>query len=67
VSGVTAANKVYDGTTVATLLGTPGLIGVVSNDNVSPLERRCHCVLRDPAVGFGKPVAVGDIRFLGPP
>ena len=65
VSGVTAANKVYDGTTVATLLGTPGLIGMVSNDDVSLWNGAVTASFADPAVGFGKPVAVGGYSLLG--
>jgi uncharacterized repeat protein (TIGR02543 family) len=35
ITGLTGANKVYDGTTTATLTGTPSLTGVVFSDDVS--------------------------------
>ena len=35
VTGINAANKTYDGTTVATLTGTPVLQGVIGADNVT--------------------------------
>ena len=35
ITGLTGANKVYDGTTTATLTGTPALSGVVFSDDVS--------------------------------
>ena len=65
VSGVTAANKVYDGTTGATLLGTPVLTGVVSNEDVSLSTGTVTASFADPAVGFGKPVAVNGYSLLG--
>jgi hypothetical protein len=35
ISGLSASNKIYDGTTAATLTGTPALVGIFSNDQVS--------------------------------
>ncbi len=65
VNGVTAANKVYDDTTAATLLGTPALIGVVSNEDVSLSTGTVTASFADPAVGFGKPVAVSEYSLVG--
>jgi mannan endo-1,4-beta-mannosidase len=65
VSGVTAANKVYDGTTAATLLGAPALVGVVSNEDVSLSTGTVTASFADPAVGFGKPVAVSGYLLVG--
>jgi hypothetical protein len=65
VSGVMAANKVYDGTAGATLLGTPVLTGVVGNEDVSLSTGSATASFVDPAVGFGKPVTVGGFSLLG--
>jgi len=65
VSGVRAANKVYDGTAGATLFGTPVLTGVVSNDDVSLSTGSVTASFVDPAVGFSKPVTVSGYSLLG--
>jgi hypothetical protein len=65
VTGVTAANKVYDGTTAATLLGAPALVGVVSNEDVSLWTDAVSASFADPAVGFAKPVTVSNYSLVG--
>jgi hypothetical protein len=58
VSGVTAVNKLYDGTTVATLSGTAVLVGTISGDDVSLVTSNETAAFADPGVGTGKPVTV---------
>jgi uncharacterized protein YqfB (UPF0267 family) len=66
VSGVTAANKVYDGTTAATLTGTAVLSGqVVSNDNVSLVTSNATAFFADANVGTNKPVTVTGYALTG--
>lgn len=65
VSGVTAANKAYDGTTNATLLGTPALVGVVSNEDVSLSTDAVAAFFADPDPAFGKPVTVIGYTLVG--
>jgi hypothetical protein len=65
VTAVLANNKVYDGTTGATLGGTPALSGLFSGDSVtlggSPLAS-----FANKAVGNNKPVTVSGNAVSGP-
>jgi O-glycosyl hydrolase len=66
VSGVTAADKVYDGTTAATLTGTAVLSGqVVSNDDVSLVTSNATAFFADANVGTNKPVTVTGYALTG--
>jgi len=66
VSGVTVADKVYDGTTVATLMGTAVLSGpVVSNDDVSLVTSNATAAFADANVGTNKPVTVTGYVLTG--
>src|SRR5260370_1076845 len=65
-SGVTANNKVYDGTTVATLnLGGATLVGVVSGDNVTLATASATGAFADAKVGAAKLVAVSGLSLSG--
>jgi hypothetical protein len=65
VSGVTANNKEYDGTTAVTLnTGTVALVGIVSGDTVS-LNTTAAGVFTDKAVGTGKTVTVSGLTIGG--
>ncbi|MFM8880474.1 MAG: YDG domain-containing protein, partial [Verrucomicrobiota bacterium] len=64
VSGLGVATKVYDGTTLATLTGTPVLVGVVGTDAVS-LGGLAVGVFADKAVGTGKTVTVSGYVLEG--
>ena len=65
VTGIGASNKVYDGTTAATLTGTPGtLVGVVSGDTVT-LSGTAAGTFADPNVGTGKTVTVSGQTLTG--
>lgn len=65
IGGVTAADKPYDGTTVATLNGTAFLLGAVSNDNVSLVTSNVTASFADPDVGTNKPVTVTGYAITG--
>ena len=65
VTGIAATNKVYDGTTAATLTGTPGaLAGVVSGDTVT-LGGTAVGTFVDANVGTGKLVTVSGQTLGG--
>ena len=64
VSGLTAASKEYDGTTVATVSGTPVLAGIVGTDAVS-LGGSPVGVFSDKSVGTGKTVTVSGYSLVG--
>ncbi len=64
VTGVTAANKVYDATTAATLGGTAALSGVISGDTVM-LGGTGSGAFADKNVAAGKAVAVSGYTILG--
>ncbi|MGD0093148.1 MAG: MBG domain-containing protein, partial [Planctomycetota bacterium] len=65
VSGITAHNKVYDGTTAAALTGTPGtLAGVAGGDTVS-LSGTAAGTFADKDVGNGKTVTVSGQSLTG--
>ena len=64
ISGLTANDKPYDGTTTATLSGTPVLVGVVSGDTVT-LEGTPVATFADPEIGEDKPVTVTGFTLGG--
>jgi hypothetical protein len=66
ISGVTVADKVYDGTTIATLIGTAGLSGpMVSNDDVSLVTSNATAFFADANAGTNKPVTVTGYTLTG--
>jgi O-glycosyl hydrolase len=65
VTGVTAANKVYDGTTNATLNGTATLSGLVDNDVVILVTSNVTASFADANVGTNKPVTVTGYAVTG--
>lgn len=65
-NSITAANKVYDGTTVATLItGAAGLTGVVGGDTVSLVTGSTRGAFADKNAGTGKSVAVAGLALSG--
>ena len=65
VSGITAQDKVYDGTTTATLTGTPGtMVGAVAGDTVS-LTGTAGGAFAGRHVGTGKTVTVSGQSLTG--
>jgi hypothetical protein len=64
ITGLSAQNKVYDGTTTATLTGTAALVGVLGNDVVS-LGGTAMGAFSDPNIGSGKPVMVSGLSLTG--
>jgi hypothetical protein len=65
ISGVSAANKVYDGTTAATLNGTAILNGVAAADDVSLVSSNATAAFADPDVGINKPVTATGYAVVG--
>ena len=65
VSGVTAAAKVYDGTTNAQLNGTATLNGEVSGDDVSLVTDGVSAAFASPNAGTGLPVTVSGYALAG--
>jgi hypothetical protein len=66
VMGITAQNKVYDGTTVATLnLDGAVVIGVVSGDDVTVDANGVAGAFSDAEVGTGKLVTVSGLTLIG--
>ncbi len=64
VTGITAADKTYDGSTSATLnTGAAGFTGLVANDSLSVAGARG--VFADSTVGTGKTVNITDISLGG--
>jgi len=64
VSGLSAADKTYDGTTAATLSGTPALQGVVGNDDVS-LSGTPVGAFANAGAANSKPVTVSGLSLSG--
>ena len=66
VTGITASNKVYDGTTDATL-DTSGatLVGVATGDTVTLEHQRRLGTFDSPDVGTGKTVTVTGLSLSG--
>ena len=64
VSGLTAQNKVYDATTVATITGTAVFSGVLGTDVVAP-GGSASASFADKNVGTAKPVAVSGLSLSG--
>jgi hypothetical protein len=66
VTGVTAANKVYDGTTAATPNFTgAALVGVVSGDTVTLVSTGATASFADAAMGTGRTVTVAGLSLGG--
>jgi len=64
VTGLSAENKTYDGTTSATLSGTASLSGVVGSDDVS-LSGSASGTFSDSTVGTDKEVTVSGLSIIG--
>jgi filamentous hemagglutinin family protein len=64
ISGVTAANKIYDGTTAATLTGAAILTGLVGSDDVE-LSGAAAANFADKNAGNGKTVTISGLTLAG--
>jgi len=64
VSGLSASSKEYDGTTLASVSGTPVLVGVVGTDAVS-LSGRTVGQFADASAGTSKAVSVSGYSLSG--
>jgi autotransporter-associated beta strand protein len=66
-SGITAQDKVYDGTTAATIsTGGATLSGMLNGDNVSLVTSGAIGSFNDKIVGTGKAVSVSGLSLSGP-
>jgi hypothetical protein len=66
VTGITAANKVYDGNTDATLdTGSAGLDGIIGLDVVEPVTVGATGAFADKNVGDGKTVTISGVSLDG--
>jgi filamentous hemagglutinin family protein len=67
VSGLTAQNKTYDGTTAATLTGTAALAGVIGSDTVAIGGTATSGAFADKSAGTGKTVTanLGGLSLSG--
>jgi hypothetical protein len=65
VTGISALDKVYDGSTAASLVGTPTLLGAVGNDAVQLDASGLSGGFFDRNVGSGKPVGYGGLSLTG--
>lgn len=64
VTGVTAANKVYDGNTTATLItGSLGFVGMMAGDNLTATAT--DAVFNDKNAGVAKTVSIGGLTLGG--
>jgi trimeric autotransporter adhesin len=63
IAGLVASDKAYDGTTAATLTGTPLLRGVLGSDSVT--LNAGSASFADPNAGNGKPVIVAGLGLSG--
>ena len=66
VTGITANNKAYDGTTTATLnSGSASLVGVISGDTVTPVTAGATGAFAGKDVGTGISVSVAGVTLGG--
>ena len=66
VTGVTVADKAYDGTTVATLdFSSAALVGVINSDNVSLATGAATATFANATVGTAKPVTITGLALSG--
>ncbi|MHA3789450.1 YDG domain-containing protein [Flavobacterium hauense] len=65
INGIQISNKTYDGTTAATITGTPGLVGIVNTDNVTLDAALATAAFTDPNVGPAIPVTVSGYSLTG--
>ncbi len=63
LTGVTASNKVYDGTTTATITGTPGLSGVLPGESLNLNSGAVTANFVDRNVGNAKSVNVSGVTL----
>ena len=65
VTGITAANKIYDGTTNATLNSAAALVGVTGGDVVTLNTGSATGVFPNPSVGNGRLVTIAGLTLGG--
>ncbi|WP_221031773.1 YDG domain-containing protein [Actomonas aquatica] len=65
ITGLTAANKTYDGTTSTTLSGSASLVGVIGSDEVQLDGTAALADFVSPTVGTAKTVSVAGFTLTG--
>nr|WP_254257901.1 YDG domain-containing protein [Methylobacter tundripaludum] len=65
VNGITANNKVYDGTTTATLAGTAALTGIIGTDAVTIAPGIISASFGDKNMGAGKAMSLSGVTLSG--
>ena len=65
ISGMTASNKVYDGTTAATLVTAGGSVAPLGTDTVALDVAGASAAFADKNVGAAKPVTVSGLTISG--
>jgi hypothetical protein len=65
ITGVTANDKAYDGTTSTTWSGTPTLVGVVDGDDVDVVFTNATANFVDPEIGTDKTVVFSGFELDG--
>jgi hypothetical protein len=70
ITGLSASNKMYDGTTVATITGTPALVGIQNDPDTHALDIVSLTgtpagTFADSSVGTGKIVTVSGLSLTG--
>jgi hypothetical protein len=65
VSGLIIPEKVFDGTTSASIAGTPILIGKMSNDSLNANMLNAIATFTNPNYGYNKPINISGIVFSG--
>ena len=65
LTGLTAANKVYDGSTAATVTSFGNLAGILSGDSVTLVSSGSTATFADANAGTGKTVTIGGLSLTG--
>ncbi|GHM99170.1 hypothetical protein WSM22_06600 [Cytophagales bacterium WSM2-2] len=65
ITGVSIADKAYDGTTTATITGTPALNGIVPGDNMTLNSTSATAIFSDKNAGSNKTVIVSGYLLGG--
>ncbi len=65
ITGLTAANKIYDGNTSATVSSWGTLSGLIGSDTVTLDTASTSFTFADKNVGTGKIVSIGSLALLG--
>ena len=65
ISGISIANKTYNGTTAASIVGTPTLVGLIAGDTLTFTTGSATAVFANATVGANKAVTVSGYSISG--